>query len=123
MQLSVPTETAPREKRVAIAPDSIARLKKLGVDVVVQQGAGLAAGFRDDAFTAAGARLAPDLASTLAGATIVAKVQPPTESEVGLIPTGAIVISLMRPGHSNGLAAQLSARQATAKVGSLSSDW
>jgi NAD(P) transhydrogenase subunit alpha len=83
------------------------------VDVVVQQGAGLAAGFRDDAFTAAGARLAPDLAATLAGATIVAKVQPPTDSEIGLIPSGAIVISLMRPGHSNGLAAKLSARQST----------
>jgi H+-translocating NAD(P) transhydrogenase subunit alpha len=112
MQISVPTETAPREKRVAIAPDSIVRLKKLGLDVVVQEGAGLAAGFRDDAFTAAGARLAPDLASTLGGADIVAKVQPPTVSEIALIPNGATVISLMRPGHSNGLAAQLSTRSA-----------
>jgi H+-translocating NAD(P) transhydrogenase subunit alpha len=113
MQISVPTETAPREKRVAIAPDSIVRLKKLGLDVVVQQGAGLAAGFRDDAFTAAGARLAPDLASTLSGAAIIAKVQPPTASEIALIPNGATVISLMRPGHSNGLAAQLATREVT----------
>ena len=60
MQLSVPTETAAREKRVAIAPDSIGRFKKLGFDVVVQKGAGLAAGFRDDAYTAAGARLERD---------------------------------------------------------------
>ena len=113
MQLSVLTETAPREKRVAIAPDSIGRLKKLGIDIVVQQGAGLSAGFRDDAFVAAGARIASDLATTLAGATLIAKVQPPTESEIALIPMGATVISLMHPGHSDGLAARLATRRAT----------
>jgi NAD(P) transhydrogenase subunit alpha len=111
MQLSVPTETAPREKRVAIAPDSIARFRKLGIDVVVQQGAGLAAGFRDDAYTAAGARIAADAAATLVGASIVAKVQPPTAAEIALIPEGATVISLMRPGHSDGLADSLAARK------------
>lgn len=113
MQLSVPTETAPRERRVAIAPDSIARLKKLGIDIVVQQGAGLAAGFRDEAFVAAGARIAPNLAETLKDATIVAKVQPPTDSEIALIPMGATVISLMRPGHGDGLAGKLAGRNAT----------
>jgi H+-translocating NAD(P) transhydrogenase subunit alpha len=113
MQLSVPTETAAREKRVAITPDSIARFRKLGFDVVIQKGAGLAAGFRDDAYVAAGARLEPDAKSTLAGATIVAKVQPPAGDEIALIPEGAILISLMRPGQNNGLAASLSPRRIT----------
>jgi NAD(P) transhydrogenase subunit alpha len=113
MQLSVPTETVAREKRVAIAPDSIGRFRKLGVEVVVQRGAGLAAGFRDEAYTAAGARLEPDAKSTLAGATVVAKVQAPTSDEIALIPEGAIVISLMRPGQNNGLAASLSAKNLT----------
>jgi NAD(P) transhydrogenase subunit alpha len=113
MQLSVPTETAPREQRVAIAPDSIARLKKLGIDVVVQRGAGLAAGFRDDAYTAAGARIAADAAATYSGAQIVAKVQPPTDAEIALLPNGATLIALLRPGHSDGLAAKLAARGAT----------
>lgn len=113
MQLSVPTETAPREKRVAIAPDSIGRLKKLGVDVVVQRGAGLAAGFRDDAYVAAGATIAPDAATTLSGAQIVAKVQPPTDAEIALIPAGATLVSLLRPGHSGDLAARLTARGVT----------
>ena len=111
MQISVPTETAAREKRVAIAPDSIGRFKKLGFDVVVQKGAGLAAGFRDDAYVAAGARIENDARSTLAGATIVAKVQPPTVDEIALIPEGVILISLMRPGQNNGLAASLSSRK------------
>ena len=113
MQLSVPTETAMREKRVAITPDSIGRFKKLGFDVVVQQGAGLAAGFRDDAYVAAGARLESDAKSTLAGATIVAKVQPPAAGEIAWMPEGAILISLMRPGQNNGLAASLSSRKIT----------
>jgi H+-translocating NAD(P) transhydrogenase subunit alpha len=111
MQLSVPTETAAREKRVAIAPDSVARFRKLGFDVVVQMGAGLAAGFRDDAYVAAGARLEPDATSTLAGATVVARVQPPTSEEIASIPEGAILVSLMRPGQNDGLAASLSARR------------
>jgi NAD(P) transhydrogenase subunit alpha len=113
MQLSAPTETAAREKRVAISPDSIGRFKKLGFDVVVQKGAGVAAGFRDDAYTAAGARIENDARATLAGATIVAKVQPPTADEIALIPEGAILVSLMRPGQNNGLAALLSSRQVT----------
>src|SRR4051812_34315058 len=114
MQLSVPTESVAREKRVAITPDSISRFKKLGFDVVVQKGAGLAAGFRDDAYTAAGARLEADVRSTLAGATIVAKVQPPTGDEIALIPEGTTLISLMRPGQNNGLAASLSTRKINA---------
>jgi H+-translocating NAD(P) transhydrogenase subunit alpha len=114
MQLSVPTETATSEKRVAIAPDAIGRFKKLGVDVVVQKGAGVAAGFRDDAYLAAGARLEADAKSTMAGASVVAKVQPPTADEIALIPEGATLISLMRPGQNNGLAALLSARNINA---------
>lgn len=114
MQLSVPTETAAREKRVAIAPDSIGRFKKLGVEVVVQAGAGLAAGFRDDAYAAAGARIESGAKATLAGAVIVAKVQPPTADEIALIPEGATLISLMRPGQNNGLAASLSGRRINA---------
>ena len=56
MKISVPTETAPREQRVALAPDSVARLvKQLKLEIVVQRGAGLRAGFRDDAYQAAGA--------------------------------------------------------------------
>src|SRR5207237_4828446 len=113
MQISVPTETAAREKRVGIAPDSIVRFKKLGVEVVVQQGAGLAAGFRDDAYVTAGARIAPDAAATFSNAQIVAKVQPPTDAEIGLIPNGATLIALLRPGHSGDLALRLASRGVT----------
>jgi len=52
MRISVPTETAPREQRVALPPDSAGRLVKSGLEVAVQRGAGQRAGFRDEAYTA-----------------------------------------------------------------------
>ena len=58
MRISVPTETAPRELRVALTPDSVARLVKAGFQPVVQRGAGVRAGFPDEAYTAAGATTA-----------------------------------------------------------------
>src|SRR4051812_44538894 len=114
MKISVPTETAPREQRVALAPDSVARLiKQQKLEVVVQRGAGLRAGFRDDAYEAAGASLAADAAALFAGATTIAKVQPPGGDEIARIETGATVISLMRPGQSADTVAALAERKIT----------
>jgi NAD(P) transhydrogenase subunit alpha len=115
MRISVPTETAPREQRVALAPDSVARLiKQLEVDVAVQHDAGLRAGFRDDAYVAAGATIVADADAALGDADVVAKVQPPTADEIARIRKGATLISLMPPGRSGDVAAALAARGVTA---------
>ena len=115
MKISVPTETAPREQRVALAPDSVARLiKQLKLEVVVQRGAGLRAGFRDDAYTTLGATLADDFASTAKGAQIVAKVQPPTRDEIARLDAETTLISLLRPGYDRATIDQLAARNVTA---------
>ena len=100
MQVAVLKETAARENRVALTPDSAGKLVKAKVDVVVQRGAGERAGFRDDAYTALGARTAADTASTCAGARVVLKVQPPTDGEAALFDAGTVLVSLMRPGHN-----------------------
>src|SRR5579884_249499 len=114
MRISVPTETAPREQRVALAPDSVARLvKQLKLEVVVERGAGLRAGFRDDAYESVGASLAPDAASAFRGAQVVAKVQPPSDTEIAGIDEGATLISLMRPGQSQATAQALAQRTIT----------
>jgi NAD(P) transhydrogenase subunit alpha len=114
MRISVPTETAPRELRVALTPDSIARLVKSGLQAAVQRGAGVRAGFSDEAYAAAGATLAPDFPATVAGAGIVAKVQPPTEDEIARLEPSTVLVSLMQPGRNNGLPARLAARNVTA---------
>ncbi len=111
MQVAVLKEIAARELRVAVTPDSAARLVKAKVDVVVQHGAGEAAGFPDDAFTKVGARIAPDAGSTCAGARIVLKVQPPTDAEVALLDEGSVLVSLMRPGQHQQVAQRLADRK------------
>jgi NAD(P) transhydrogenase subunit alpha len=114
MRISVPTETAPREQRVALAPDSVARLiKQQKLEVIVQHDAGLRAGFRDEAYVAAGATIVPDAAGALSGSQIVAKVQPPSLDEAARIDEGTTVISLMRPGQSADIVAALSKRKIT----------
>jgi H+-translocating NAD(P) transhydrogenase subunit alpha len=115
MRISVPTETAPREQRVALAPDSVARLvKQLKLEVVVQSGAGLRAGFRDDAYVAVGATITPDAAGAFGGSQIVAKVHPPTSGEIDLIDAGTTLISLLRPGHSADVVGALATRKVNA---------
>jgi len=112
MRISVPTETAPREQRVALAPDSVARLvKQLKLEIVVERGAGLRAGFRDDAYQSAGASIVPDAASAFRDAHVVAKVQPPSDAEIAKIDEGAVLISLMRPGQSSATAQALAQRK------------
>ncbi|HET7372580.1 MAG TPA: Re/Si-specific NAD(P)(+) transhydrogenase subunit alpha [Gemmatimonadaceae bacterium] len=113
MKISVPTETAPREQRVALAPDSVARLvKQLKLEITVQRGAGLRAGFRDDAYESAGATMVADAAAAF-DCPVVAKVQPPTADEIGRIPNGATLISLMRPGQSADAVGALAQRRVT----------
>jgi NAD(P) transhydrogenase subunit alpha len=114
MQISVPTESAAREHRVALAPDSAGRLVKSGLEVAVQRGAGLNAGFRDDAYTAVGARIVPDAPTAFATGQVVVKVQPPSAEEIGLISEGSSVISLMRTGQQQETAAALAKRNVSA---------
>jgi len=111
MRISVPRETAPHERRVALVPDSVGRLVKSGIEVVVQCGAGAGAHFPDDVYAGAGATLAPDAAAAYQGADVVVKVQRPRPDEIGLIPEGAALVSLMQPGSDGDLPAQLAARR------------
>ena len=93
MKLGVPKETYPRERRVAIVPAVIPTLKKLGIDVVVERGAGTDAGFPDQAFADQQATLA-DRAEVFQ-ADIVAQVR-----ALGANPTNGMTdLALMRRGQ------------------------
>src|SRR5688500_13169009 len=114
MQIGVPKETAPRERRVALAPDSVARLVKAGATVVVEHDAGAAASFSDAAYTTAGATIAPSRAATLDQSDVVAKVQRPTADEARGLKTGAVLISLFQPATSMDVLPALAERSITA---------
>jgi H+-translocating NAD(P) transhydrogenase subunit alpha len=111
MQISVPKETVAGEHRVALTPDSVARLVKDGHTVVVQRGAGAAAFHADEAYEKAGARIAPDAVSAHSGADIVVRVQRPDAVEAALIPDGSTLVALMQPATARPLLEQLNQRR------------
>ena len=94
MKIGVPKETAPNERRVALIPETIARLVSAGHTVSVQTGAGDGSGFPDALYESAGAKITADEASAVGDADIVARVQPPDASAAPL-KSGAIVISVL----------------------------
>ncbi|HEM45767.1 MAG TPA: NAD(P)(+) transhydrogenase (Re/Si-specific) subunit alpha, partial [Alphaproteobacteria bacterium] len=73
MIVGVPKEVTPGERRVALVPDAVGPLKKLGMEVVVESGAGESAGFPDGAYEKADARIASSAGEVL-GADLVLKV-------------------------------------------------
>ncbi|HEX3486326.1 MAG TPA: NAD(P)(+) transhydrogenase (Re/Si-specific) subunit alpha, partial [Micropepsaceae bacterium] len=78
MIVAVPKERRGGETRVAATPETVKKLKGLGLDIVVEAGAGEAARFADADYQAAGATIAPDEAAALANADIVLKVRGPS---------------------------------------------
>ena len=100
MKLAVPKERSNGETRVAATPESVKKLKSLGLDIVVETGAGAAARISADAdYVAAGASIAPDARTALDGADIVLKVRGPKRDEIALLKKGAVVAALLSP-HS-----------------------
>ncbi len=97
MKVAVLKETHPNESRVGLVPEGVKFLKKKDVEVVVEKDAGLLAGFLDSMYEAEGATIAPDAASTVSGAEVVLKVQPPTVDEVGVLASGQILVCSLQP--------------------------
>ena len=77
--IGVPAEIKQDEQRVALTPDGIRELVSLGMEVRVQEGAGLGAGFCDDDYAASGARLVS--CAEAWGAHLVVKVKEPQPEE------------------------------------------
>ena len=109
MRVGVPKETATGEARVAVVPDVLARLA--GIDVVVERGAGTAAGFDDAAYADAGAQLADDSWSAV---ELVAKVARPTEAEEQKLADGQLLIAFLQPLTDRAGIDRLAARGVTA---------
>jgi len=111
--IGVPRETFAGEKRVATVPEVVEKLIKLGFEVCVETGAGAAANFDDDAYRAAGARVAGSTAELFAAADMVFKVRPPTTAEVALLKPGTTLISFIWPAQNPDLMQALADRKLT----------
>lgn len=98
MRTGVPSESASGERRVALVPDSVRRLARGGVEVVVQRGAGEAAGFSDAVYQEAGATIAEDATGAVTGVDLICKVQRPSAQELASYPRGSALVCLI-PGQ------------------------
>ncbi len=103
MKLAVLKERRLYETRVAATPETVKKFVALGFQVVVEKEAGEKSYFTDDAYEAAGAKIAATPQKTLEGAQVVLKVQPPMtkadggEDEAKLLPEGALLLGILQP--------------------------
>ncbi|NIY77542.1 Re/Si-specific NAD(P)(+) transhydrogenase subunit alpha [Thalassospira sp. HF15] len=101
MKLAVPKEIWPGEKRVAVTPETVKKLKTLGFDVAIEAGAGIDAAIPDDRFVDAGATIAKTMKTTVKDADVIFKVRPPVidgkSNELTAYKKGAAVVALLEP--------------------------
>jgi NAD(P) transhydrogenase subunit alpha len=106
MKVAVVKERRAFEHRVAASPDTVKRMIAMGLEVVVESGAGEGSWFSDAAFAEAGASIAADEATALGDADIVLKVQRPLIGseggidELALLKRGAVLIGLLQPAQN-----------------------
>ncbi len=120
MNLGVPREIAPGEQRVALVPETVAKLVRGGLQISVEHGAGDAAFHPDSEYEQAGATIAPSAAALYGSADLVVKIQRPLvrpESgidELSLLRSGTTLVAVLQPLANPDLAQQLDQRGVTA---------
>lgn len=114
MLIGVPKETIAGELRAPLVPASVKKLVKLGLEVAVEASMGEAAGFSDEAYVEAGARIESDRAALLGAADLVLRIRKPSDDDVALLKSGAMHASLLDPFNERGLIDTLAAKGVTA---------
>ncbi|MDE3066069.1 MAG: Re/Si-specific NAD(P)(+) transhydrogenase subunit alpha [Verrucomicrobiota bacterium] len=114
MKISVPKETHPGETRAPLTPDSAAKLVKLGAQVEVEAGLGVAAGFLDEAYTRAGATITNDRKNLLSTGDLVLRLRKPPAGEIALLKPNSIHASLLDPFNEKELVQKLAERGVSA---------
>src|SRR5512137_2680609 len=119
MLIGIPRETFPGERRVAMVPVVIPILKKAGLDVIVQSGAGVEAGYPDSAYEEKGARIVADRAEVFRQADLILQVlgygsnDRTGSDDLPLLRKGQALIGFMRPLGSFETVQELAATGAT----------
>jgi proton-translocating NAD(P)+ transhydrogenase subunit alpha len=109
MKVGVAKETAPGERRVALVPEALGRLKAAGLDILVEAGAGSGAAIPDSAYTAAGAEVVRTDA-LYQQSDVVLRVAKPSKDEVKRLRKGQAVIGFLAPLIDPALAKDLAAK-------------
>ena len=119
MKIGIPKEVHENERRVACTPEEASRLIKLGHRVLIERGAGLAAGFTDSDYQQAGAAIVDETLELWEQAQLVCKVRPPADNrepgrhEAALVTSGKTLISFFWPAQNPELLAQIAEQGGT----------
>ena len=112
MKVAVVKETGPAERRVALVPEAVVKLRAAGLEVLIETGAGDGAYFSDESFSEAGASIVT--ADQVSAADVILMVGRPDAEQIGRLRSGQAVFGLLTPLTSPELAGQLAATGATA---------
>ena len=119
IRVGIPKEIYPNERRVAATPETVQKIRKLGLEVVVEAGAGDASDFADSVYVSAGATIAENADAVWTGSDIILKVRQPmfrpgtTVHESDLMKPGAALISFFWPAQNKELIERMAARKVT----------
>lgn len=120
MKIGIPKEVCAGEKRVATTPEVAVHLSKLGFEILIETGAGLAANFSDELYAEAGVRIVDNVRDLWAQSDIILKVRGPDRhpdlkiDEIDLLKEHQILISFLWPGQNQELLDQLRTKKITA---------
>ena len=95
MQISIIKEISSYEQRVASSPESVKLLLRLGVEVLIEKGAGVLSGFVDESFQSAGAKIVNR--SECLNANICLCVQMPPKEDIDQMNNNAILVGILNP--------------------------
>ena len=112
--VGVPREAAPGEQRVALVPAALDTLSRAGADVIIEAGAGVSAGFSDDAYRQKGAKVAGR--REVLGADVILHVRgfSAGRATLDLLRPGQVVIGFLDPLSDSKTARELAEREVTA---------
>jgi NAD(P) transhydrogenase subunit alpha len=118
--VGVPKESFPGERRVALVPLVVPNLAKAGIEVLVEKGAGVEAGFPDASYIDKGAKIAPDRAAVFAQADIITQVlsygsnDRTGKADIPLLRRNQLLIGFLRPLGSKEIVQEIASTGATA---------
>jgi alanine dehydrogenase len=114
MKIAVPKEIKPLEGRVALLPEACGELARRGHEVLIQAGAGLASGWRDEEYTRYGAQVLPDPRAIYEMGELILKVKEPWEREPEWLHEGQTLFCFLHLAAAPGLARRLLQSRVTA---------
>jgi len=113
-QIAILNEITDTDQRTAMNPSNVAKLMRVGAEVIVQGGLGVACGYPDEQYRDAGAKIVAERAELLQSADMVLRIRKPALDEVPLLKQGSIHISYLDPFNERSLIEKMCDRQVSA---------